>query len=272
MTPKLLSTACLVLNTSNPEEKVKITRQAYHNQNSLFIDQTTDQTLAVSPPLRPARPLKPELVDPKNVQKRKINRGIQGRVTLLHAIAHIELNAIDLAWDIIARFSFMPQEFYENWLKVAFDEANHFMLLQNRLNEMDSYYGEYTAHDGLWEMAQKTSHDLCARLALVPMVLEARGLDVSPMMIQKLKKAEDNKSAEILQLIHDEEIYHVHVGCHWFHYLCKQKNINPKDHWQSLVQKHLNGSLKPPFNVESREKAGFPQAYYCPYTHIENTF
>lgn len=219
-------------------------------------------------PSRPGRPPLPELLSPGKVPRRRINRGIKGRIALLHALAHIELNAIDLACDIIARFasaSELPAAFVRDWIAVAADEAKHFRLLNARLRDFDAAYGDLPAHDGLWEAAENTAGDLLARLAVVPLVLEARGLDVTPIMIEKLRAADDNESAEILEIIHRDEITHVAAGQRWFDYLCKREGLPPAETFQELVNKYFKGDLKPPFNEKSRSAAGMPQAFYTQY-------
>tara|TARA_Y100001936_G_scaffold254073_1_gene324424 strand:- start:15046 stop:15654 length:609 start_codon:yes stop_codon:yes gene_type:complete len=187
-----------------------------------------------------------------------------GRIALLHALAHIELNAIDLACDIIVRFSQdgLPEAFFHDWAKVASEEGLHFAMLAERLREMNSAYGELPGHDGLWEAAQETAHDILARLAIVPLVLEARGLDVTPTMMKNLKKSGDHRSANVLQRIYNDEIGHVAIGQKWFHYICLQRELEPENTWQTLVKKHFKGVLKPPFNDEAREKAGFSPQFY----------
>lgn len=217
------------------------------------------------PPPRPGRPKRPELLVPGKVPRRRINRGIKGRVALLHALAHIELNAIDLACDIIARFAAvpnLPMAFFDDWIAVASDEARHFRLLNARLSDFEATYGDLPAHDGLWEAAENTAHDLLARLAVVPLVLEARGLDVTPEMIRKLREAEDEESAGILEVIHRDEITHVAAGQRWFAYLCKERRVEPTETFHLLVKRYFRGELKPPFNRQSRDLAGVPEAYY----------
>lgn len=216
-------------------------------------------------PKRPGRPERPELLSPHEMPKRRKAKSNAGRIAMLHAIAHIELNAIDLAWDIVLRFGEnMPKEFIDDWVKVADDEARHFKLLNDLLIEMDSYYGALPAHDGLWQSAETTAHDLVARLAIVPLVLEARGLDVTPVLINKFKGAGDEKSVAALELIYREEIDHVRAGQKWFNYMCEKNCVNPQETYQALVQKYFTGSLKPPFNKEARDAAGFEENYYLP--------
>ncbi len=202
---------------------------------------------------------------PAEMPKRKIGSP-QGRVTLLHAIAHIELNAIDLAWDMVARFASpaLPRDFFTDWLTVASEEARHFSMLSTRLRELGAAYGDLPAHDGLWQAAMATSHDLVARLAVVPLVLEARGLDVTPAMITKLRRAGDKDSAEILQTIYNEEIGHVAIGRRWFDFACATRGLEPAGTWQCMVAAFHPGVLKAPFNVAGRSAAGFPQRYYDP--------
>lgn len=221
---------------------------------------------SATPPDRPARPEAPPLLLPQDMPKRKINRGTLGRIALLHALAHIELNAIDLAWDLVIRYPHenMPDSFINDWIQVADDEARHFLMLEERLYELDSYYGALPAHDGLWKAAEDTAYDIKARLAIVPMILEARGLDVTPATVVKLRSVDDDKSADLLQTIHDEEIDHVLAGKKGFDYLCARDETDPVSTWQALVKKHFKGGVKGPFNVESRNKANFGPEFYNP--------
>ena len=198
--------------------------------------------------------------------KRRRGRTTAARVALLHALAHIELNAIDLAWDLVARFTpdDMPRDFYNDWVRVADEEAKHFQLLKDRLADFDAIYGDLPAHDGLWEAAQSTAGDLLARLAVVPMVLEARGLDVTPGMIRQMKSIGDTKTAEILSVIYEDEIGHVAIGRRWFAMLCGRKGVDAETTWQSLVRRYFRGTLKPPFNREGRNRAGLDPCLYEP--------
>ncbi len=259
----LTDRALAVLGAAEPAEKVRLTRAAARawRQGAL--------ALGSMPPVpdRPARPRQPRLVPPHRVPKRKINRGPAGRIALIHAIAHIELNAIDLAWDLIARFSGtgLPHAFADDWVGVAAEEAEHFTLIAGRLSELGASYGDLPAHDGLWQSALGTRHDLAARLAVVPLVLEARGLDVTPAMIAKLRAAGDGASAAVLEVIYREEIGHVAVGRRWFEHVCAQRGWQPQDAWRDLVRRHFDGALKPPFNAEARRRAGFdPDDYTWP--------
>jgi uncharacterized ferritin-like protein (DUF455 family) len=220
---------------------------------------------SAAPPARPARPVRPELKRPGEVPRRRINRGSAGRGALLHALAHIELNAVDLAADIVARFTHedLPRAFYDDWLTVADEEGKHYLLLAERLAQLGLAYGDRPAHDGLWQAAEETAHDLLARLAVVPLVLEARGLDVTPVMIEKLRAAEDAESAAVLQVIYEEEIGHVAIGKRWFDFLCARRGEAPQAAWQALVRRHFKGQLKPPFNDAARQEAGFPADFYA---------
>ena len=219
-----------------------------------------------TPPPRPARPERPLLLAPRDMPKRRHAGALAGRIALLHAVAHIELNAIDLAWDLIARFgaSGMPAAFFDDWLGVAAEEAEHFALLAARLKALGAVYGDLPAHDGLWEAAAATAHDIVARLAIVPLVLEARGLDVTPEMARRLDRAGDAESAAVLARIYDDEIGHVAVGVRWFEALCRERGLDPQAAFGDRVRRYFTGALKPPFNDEARARAGFPACYYRP--------
>jgi len=217
-------------------------------------------------PLRPARPARPLLLFARDMPKRRAGSSPAGRIALLHAIAHIELNAIDLAWDIIARFAGadLPRQFYDDWVGVAAEEAEHYALLAERLTAFGAAYGDLPAHDGLWQAAEATAHDLLARLAVVPLVLEARGLDVTPAMIARLDRVGDGQSAAVLRRIYADEIGHVAIGMRWFEFICAQRALPPAETYQSLVRRYFKGTLKPPFNEGGRSAAGLPSAFYAP--------
>ena len=204
----------------------------------------------------PGRPTKPILVPPTEVKQRSVHT-LEGRATLIHAICHIELNAIDLACDIVWRFPGMPDLFYVQWAQIAKEEALHFSLLRDHLRHMGYEYGDFPAHNGLWEMAEKTKGDLLARLALVPRTLEARGLDASPPIKKKLVQAGDVRAGEILDVILRDEIGHVAVGNHWFRYMCDEQNLDPVQTYDELAKKHDAPRLRGPFNLEARRQAGF---------------
>jgi len=223
-----------------------------------------------APPARPARPARPLLRRPRDMPKRRNFGALAGRIALLHALAHIELNAIDLAWDLLARFgdsggdSPLPRAFFDDWLSVAAEEAEHFALLAARLAELGSFYGALPAHDGLWEAAAATAHDLIARLAVVPLVLEARGLDVTPAMRLRLERAGDPASAVILEIIYRDEIGHVATGARWFERLCRGRGLDPAAAFHDCVRRYFAGAVKPPFNHAARDRAGLPAAFYEP--------
>ncbi len=218
-----------------------------------------------TPPLRPARPLKPDLLDPRDVPRRRTG-STTGRIALLHAVAHIELNAIDLHWDIIARFTDMPMPlgFYDDWVKAADEESKHFNLLCDCLEAAGSHYGAMPAHAFMWQAAEDTADDLLGRLAVVPMVLEARGLDVTPGMIDLFTKAGDTGPLAALQTIYAEEVGHVAYGSKWFNWLCGRAGDDPKEVFHHLVRRYFHGNLKPPFNEEKRAEAGIPPDFYWP--------
>lgn len=218
-----------------------------------------------TPPDRPARPAKPDLLDPREVPRRRPGSP-QGRIALLHAVAHIELNAVDLHWDIIARFTDtpMPLGFYDDWVKAADEESKHFNLLCDCLEAMGSFYGALPAHAFMWQAAEDTAHDLQGRLAVVPMVLEARGLDVTPGMIALFTKSGETPALAALETIYAEEVGHVAYGSKWFNWLCGRAGEDPKDVFHALVRKYFHGSLKPPFNEEKRAEAGIPPDFYWP--------
>ena len=256
----LSEAATKILTSPEPAEKARLTGEALSAWKSGGI-----RTLGrVKPPDRPARPPRPALLPAREVPRRRINSRSAGRLALLHALAHIELNAIDLAWDIVARFTDqgLPRAFYDDWLRVAGEEAKHFLLLEERLADLGGTYGDLPAHDGLWQAASATAHDLLARLAVVPLVLEARGLDVTPAMIGKLRAVGDEESARVLEVIYEDEIGHVAVGKRWFDHVARNRDEDPKSAWQSLVRRYFKGSLKPPFNEAGRDAANFPFDFY----------
>ncbi|MEM9233838.1 MAG: ferritin-like domain-containing protein [Pseudomonadota bacterium] len=214
----------------------------------------------------PARRTKPALKPPSEMPKRGLGT-LAGRQALLHAIAHIELNAIDLAADMAGRFAHdIPtnrrDEFVADWLSVMGDEARHFMMVARRLEEMGTRYGALPAHDGLFDAAARTSDDFRARLAIAPLVLEARGLDVTPGMIDRLRRSGDDASADILEVIYTEEIGHVATGIKWFRLACESAGDSPAPLFKSMVEKHFPGGLKRPFNDDAREQAGFERQWY----------
>lgn len=207
----------------------------------------------------PGQPAKPELVPPMQVKKRAMNTS-EGRAILIHALAHIEFNAINLALDAIWRFAGMPREYYEDWLKVASEEAYHFSLLNAHLEALGYAYGDFPAHSSLWEMAARTQDDILARIALVPRTMEARGLDATPALRAKLAQAGDIKAAEILDIILRDEIGHVAIGNRWFNYLCDQRGLEPIETYERLAKEYKAPVLRGPFNIEARRMAGFTES------------
>lgn len=209
--------------------------------------------------IEPGRPAAPVLVPPRELKQRKLSSA-EGRMHLIHAVAHIEFNAINLAWDAVQRFAGLPEQYYRDWASVAVDEARHFQMLRARLIELGSDYGQHPAHNGLWEMALATRHDPIARMALVPRLLEARGLDVTPGMIERLRAAGDQRSIELLEVILREEVRHVAIGSHWFAWLCQGAGVDPEARFRELIATTARGRVIPPFNIEARLAAGFSHA------------
>lgn len=210
----------------------------------------------VVPTDQPGRPARPELVDPAAVPRRRLG-STAGRAALVHAIAHIEFNAINLALDAACRFRGMPGEYYLDWLSVAEDEARHFRLLSERLAEMGFEYGDFPAHNGLWEMALKTSHSCLARMALVPRVLEARGLDVTPGMIERLAAVGDDRTVAALKIILEEEVRHVAIGTRWFRWCCEKEGLDSLETFLGLLREYYATAPRGPFNLDARYQAGF---------------
>jgi len=259
-----LSEACLgVLQAADPAIKAARGRKVAENWRLGKL--TRDRTAPADWPDRPARPAQPELLSPRDMPRRKIS-GETGRKAQLHALAHIELNAIDLAFDLVGRFvdAPLPDAFITDWLKVGADEARHYLMLADRLAEMGMHYGDLPAHDGLWQAAYDTRHDLLARLAIVPLVLEARGLDVTPAMMEKFDRAGDAKSAKMLSVIFEDEKTHVGAGSRWFMRLCDDNGLDATACFKTKLKTFFGGDLKPPFNHMAREEAGLPRAFYEP--------
>ena len=206
----------------------------------------------------PGRPAKPDLIHPNKIKQRKLGSEL-GRATLIHAILHFEFNAINLALDAVYRFRDMPDQFYRDWLLVASEESYHFSLLEKRLNDFGYSYGDMPAHNGLWEMVLKTDHDVLIRMALVPRVLEARGLDVTPGMIDKLNNVGDTETVEVLKIILRDEIGHVAIGSHWFKYCCGLKKLEPEKTFRDLLIEYMGRGPSGPLHTEARLQAGFSQ-------------
>lgn len=206
----------------------------------------------------PGAPDKPDLVSPKEVKKRSFS-SLEGRLVLMHSFAHIEFNAINLALDAAYRFQQMPEQFTRDWVIIAAEEFHHFSLINAYLKQNGSFYGHFPAHQGLWDMVKKTDHDVLHRMALIPRVMEARGLDVTPNMIERFQSINDQKAVDILKQIYDDEIGHVRIGNNWYHYCCEQNNIEPRAKFKELIHHYFNGKLRGPFNNSARLEAGFTE-------------
>ncbi len=251
----LFAAARACLDAAAPDAKLEATFAAA----DAFARGTLGLPADAPPPLpiaMPGRPSRPRLVHPRELPRRGFGSE-EGRAAFIHAVAHIEFNAIDLAWDAVYRFRGMPAAYYADWVGVAADEARHFAMLRARLREHGRGYGDFDAHNGLWEMAEKTAHDGLARMALVPRVLEARGLDVTPGMIVKLRQLGDTATAEILEVILREEVAHVAAGSRWYRWHCARAGIDPAARFRALLGEYAGGVLHGPFNVDARLAAGF---------------
>jgi uncharacterized ferritin-like protein (DUF455 family) len=244
--------ALAVLLTANPWEKAALARRLDE-----FGIVGADENIP-EPPGIPGRPARPELVGHTEVRQRSV-KSPEGLAALMHALAHIELNAIDLAADLTWRFPGMPDDFYRDWMRVAREEAYHFGLLSTRLEELGFAYGDFPAHNALWAMAEKTKHDMLARIALVPRTLEARGLDASPAIRNKLVSVGDQRGAALLDIILRDEIGHVAIGNHWYGVLCAQRGLDPIATYAELAERHGAPRLRGPFNLEARRVAGFSE-------------
>ncbi|MDN3646758.1 ferritin-like domain-containing protein [Pontixanthobacter aestiaquae] len=248
------------LLTSDPNKKVMAARDAARNWRLGRLDFAFETPM----PDRPSWPDEPELLDPRLMPRRGKGGSEKGRLALWHALAHIEFVAIDLALDMAGRFGGeMGEEFVSDFMSVAADEAMHFAILGRKLRRLGSHYGALPAHAGLWETAERTSHDVAARLAIVPMVLEARGLDVTPATLERVRAQGDENGAKILNRILDDEIRHVAIGTKHFVALCAKKAESPEKRWKSLVREYFKGGLKAPFNDSARLAAGLSRDFYA---------
>lgn len=256
----LAEAALNVLTTADPAEKCRLTRA----HAEAWFGKIIEAGRAV-PPDRPSRPERPALMAPRDMPKRAYG-GDKGRAALIHALAHIELNAIDLAWDIICRFPHedMPKQFFDDWVQVALDEAEHFEMLEMLLQKLGMSYGDLPAHDGLWQAAEKTADDLMARLVVVPMTLEARGLDTTPPTMARLKSNGDDLTPPVLDIIYRDEIRHVAAGVRWFAHLAERRGMDGASAYHRLLTERFPGGLKAPFNHDARAEAGFPRDWYEP--------
>lgn len=248
-----------VLLAAEPLQKVKAARAAARAWRRGGLEFVFDAEM----PDQPARPRRPELLPPSRMPRRGRGGSQRGRIALLHALAHIEYSAIDLAFDLVGRFGGQfPRAFTGDWIGVGADEAMHFFLLSRRLAGLGAAYGDLPAHAGLWDAAAATAHDPLARLAVVPTVLEARGLDVTPATVAALERAGDHRSAAILDRIYRDEIRHVAAGMRWFRFGCESLQSDPVVTWKALVRAHFKGIVKPPFNDSARAQAGLSRDFY----------
>ncbi len=208
----------------------------------------------------PGYPERLRLVDPREVPRRSLG-SVVGRACFLHAIAHIEFNAINLALDAVYRFGGLPEDYYRDWLEVARDEARHHAMLEDRLKELGYRYGDFPAHNGLWDVACRTAHDLVSRMAMVPCVMEARGLDVTPGIISRFQDVGDDRSAGLLEIILEEEVRHVAIGVSWYRWVCRERGLDPVLTFFSLLETYLSHRIFGPLNIDRRRVAGFDDAW-----------
>lgn len=248
---------CLI--ATDPVDKVLLVQNLAKNYELGQCEINTSLKIQTDLSFIPGRPSKPLLVDPKTVKKRSMNT-IEGRASLLHALTHIEFNAINLALDAIWRFQDMPLEYYKDWLRVALEESYHFSLLNQHLITLGFEYGAFPGHSSLWEMVQKTSNDVLARMALVPRTMESRGLDALPAIRQRFIQIKDQKVIDILDVILRDEVGHVLVGNRWFNHLCQQRGLEPISTYRKLAREYKAPTLRGPFNLEARKRAGFSDA------------
>lgn len=252
--PSLFDEARRCLDAQDLAEKLTLTKQV--------ADAWRDGRLSLtenSPPstdVLAGHPALPKLVGQRELPKRSFYTP-QGKAALFHSIAHIEFNAINLAWDAVYRFRGMPEQFYSDWVRVADEEAYHFDLIHQHLQQLGYHYGDFNAHNGLWESAQQTAFDVLVRMALVPRVLEARGLDVTPGIMERLARVGDEAAVEILAIIQRDEIGHVEIGTRWYHHCCAERGLDPEPTFFSLIDQYMKGVLRGPFNIDARGKAGF---------------
>jgi len=252
----LFSSVARCLDCARVAEKLALTDAIARDFAAGKLDLDAAGAAAPDPIGVPGRPSRPRLVAPRRLPQRGLGTA-GGRAALIHAVAHIEFNAINLAWDAVYRFRDLPQDYYRDWIGVAVDEARHFRLLEARLARLGCAYGDFDAHDGLWEMAVKTAGSCLERMALVPRVLEARGLDVTPAMIARLRAAGDTESAQVLEVILREEVAHVAAGSRWFAWCCARSGVEPEATFAGLLAEHARGAIKLPLNIAARLAAGF---------------
>jgi uncharacterized ferritin-like protein (DUF455 family) len=253
---ELRQTALEILVITDPKTKVARVQQLFADYHQQHIALDVSATLDSTELSLPGRPHKPELVPPLTVPKRKMD-SLEGRLSLLHSLAHIEFNAMNLALDAIWRFPEMPTQYYADWLRVAKEEAYHFSLIEDHLQSVGVTYGDFPAHNSLWEMVERTADAVIARMALVPRTMEARGLDAVPAIRDRFKQIKDAKVVEILEIILRDEVGHVLIGNQWFNFLCTKEGLSPIKTYRDLAKAYRAPVLKGPFNLAARKQAGF---------------
>jgi uncharacterized ferritin-like protein (DUF455 family) len=253
----LFAAAQACLTACDSEQKIRLTHAsaAAWRAGALALDSPSPAL-----PMRVAgHPERPELVHPRHLPKRTLAHD-KGRAALIHAVTHIEFNAVNLAWDAVYRFRAMPTDYYADWIHIAEEEAAHFVALRQRLRDLGFDYGDFPGHNGLWDMAVRTAHDILARMALVPRVLEARGLDVTPDMIRRFRAAGDNATAAVLKVVLEEEIGHVAAGTRWFRWVCQQRKLEPEASFFALLNDYAGGQTRCPLHWQARRDAGFSES------------
>ncbi len=257
MIESLFARALACLRTEDPQLKAELTGQLARDWAARRLD--LEPAAGLPELTEPGRPRRPQLVAPGRLAKRSMGSAL-GRAALVHAVAHIELNAIDLALDAVYRFRGLPRAFYGDWIGVAVEEARHFAMLRERLRQLGCEYGDFPAHDGLWSLALQTAADPLLRMALVPRVMEARGLDVAPGMIERLRAAGDTETASALEVILQDEIGHVRAGTRWLRHLCAERGLDPEATYFELLERHLGAAVRYPLHLEARRQAGFSES------------
>lgn len=247
--------AAQCLQASDVEVKLQLAAQLRKDWQS---GQLSRQPVELPDIKQAGHPAAPQLVHPRDLSKRSLASD-EGRLALIHAVTHIEFNAINLACDALCRFQSMPDDYYSDWVRVAAEEAEHFALLRNRLRQSGRDYGDWPAHNGLWDMAQRTAHDCLVRMALVPRMMEARGLDVTPGMMKRFAQVGDAETVEVLGVILRDEIGHVEMGSRWFQYLCQQRDLDPEETYFALLDEYLHGEIRCPLHKDARRQAGFSE-------------
>lgn len=255
--PSVFDEAEACLRARDPDEKLHLTREvsAAWRTGQLACEAGKKGALLSEP----GRPVRPELVAPRELPARSTASEV-GRAALIHSICHIEFNAINLAWDAVYRFRDLPQAYYTDWIKVAREEAYHFSLLRDHLRHLGYDYGDFSGHNGLWEMCLQTAHDPLVRMALVPRVLEARGLDVTPGIMRKLEQSGDDNAVDLLRIIQRDEVGHVAIGSRWFRYLCEQRGCDPETTFRELFKQYMPAGSRGPLDRASRRQAGFSES------------